>query len=82
MVRCRGVGLIRVVVLCRRIHHRHGRGDQLPCRGGIGLAAGRGEQPRVTDAMEPLRQNVNRKRLMNPSGLSVIVRYRACPLRR
>jgi hypothetical protein len=36
----------------------------------------------MTDAMNPLGRTWSRKRLMNSSALSVIVRYRACPLRR
>jgi hypothetical protein len=51
----------RVVVLCRRIRHCHWRGDQFSGARDVGLAGGAGEQPVVTDAMEPFWQYVEEK---------------------
>ena len=59
-----------------------GRGDQFPGARDVGLAAGAGEQPVVADAMEPLWQDVEQEAPDELVGASVIVRYRACPLRR
>jgi hypothetical protein len=77
----RDVG-IGCVARLRRIDGRP-RGDhQLPGARDVGFAARAGEQPVVADAMKPFGRTWSRKRLMNSSALSVIVRYRACPLRR
>src|SRR3954452_13929837 len=70
------------VVHCRRIDRRHWSCHQLSGARDVGLAAGAGQQPVMPDAMKLLGQDTwSRKRLMNSSALSVIVRYRACPLR-
>src|SRR4051812_43449740 len=60
---CRGAGgligvvVLGVVVLGRRIwRQRHG--NQLPGARDVGLAAGAGEQPVVSDAVKPLGQDV------------------------
>jgi hypothetical protein len=59
---CRDAGgRVRVVALCRWIHHRHGRGDQFPGARDIGLAGGAGEEAVMTDAVEPLRQDVEQE---------------------
>ncbi len=54
-------GRVRVVGLCRRIHHRHGLSDQFSGVRDIGLAAGAGEEAVVADAMEPLWQDVEQE---------------------
>jgi len=64
------------VGLCRRIHHRHGRGDQFPGARDIGLAGGAGEEAVVTDAVEPLRQDVEQEA---PDELVGGERHRAKP---
>jgi len=59
---CCGAGVqVRVVVLCRRIHYCHWRGDQFSGARDVRLAGGAGEQPLVTDAMEPFWQDVEEK---------------------
>jgi hypothetical protein len=84
MVFCGGAGggRVRVVVLYRRIGHRRGHGDQFSGARDIGLAGGAGEQPVVSDAVEPLGQDVEQEAPMNSSGARVMVRNRAWPLRR
>jgi hypothetical protein len=68
MMVCRGAGCrIRVVMLYRRIHRRHGQAIGSLARD-VGFAVGAGEQPVVTDAVEPLGRTWSRKRLMNSSG--------------
>ena len=57
---CRAVGG-RGVVLCRRIGHRRGYGDQFSGTRDIGLAGGAGEQPVVTDTVEALWQDVEQE---------------------
>ena len=82
MVR-RGAGVpIGGVVLAGGSIDGIGRGDQLPGARDIGLAAGAGEQPVVADAVKPLGQDVEQEAPDELVGASVIVRYRACPLRR
>src|SRR5580704_60480 len=77
----RGVPIGRVA-RCRRIDLRHWGGHQLLGARDVGLAAGARQQPVVADAMNPFGRTCSRKRLMNSSALSVIVQYRAGPLRR
>src|SRR3954452_16147930 len=73
---CRGAGgLIGVVVLGRRIwRQRHG--NQLPGARDVGLAAGAGEQPVVSDAVKPLGQDVEQEA---PDELVRRKRHRAIP---
>src|SRR6516164_4384034 len=68
-------------VHCRLINLRRWSSHQLPGARDVGLAAGARQQPVVADAMNPFGRTWSRKRLMNSSAASVIVRYRACPLR-
>ena len=78
----RSAGLVRDHMLRGRVDRRGGRGDQFFGARDIGFACGSGEQSAVTDAMEPLWQNVQQEALMNSFGMSVIVPNRARPLRR
>src|SRR3979409_446972 len=50
-----------IVVPCWRLHRRHRYGDQFPGTRNAGLAGGSGEQPVVTDAVEPLWQDVEQE---------------------
>src|SRR6266481_5872847 len=61
MVCCGAGGWVRLVALHRRIGHRHGHGDQFSGTRDIFLAGGAGEQPVVTDAVEPLWQDVEQE---------------------
>ena len=61
MVCCGAGGWVRLVALHRRIGHRHGHGDQFSGTRDILLAGGAGEQPVVTDAVEPLWQDVEQE---------------------
>jgi len=65
----------------RRLGFWHWGGDQLPGTCDIGLTTGAGQQPVMADAVN-FGRTWSRKHLMNSSALSVIVRYRACPLLR
>src|SRR6202045_1907093 len=58
MVCCGAGGWVRLVACHRRIGHRHGHGDQFSGTRDILLAGGAGEQPVVTDAVEPLWRDV------------------------
>ena len=83
MVLCDAGGdRVCVVMLCRQIDRRQGRGDQFSGARDIGLAGGAGEEAVVTDAVEPLGQDVEQEAPDELVGASVIVRNRACPLRR
>src|SRR4249920_2640408 len=53
-------GRVRVV-LYRRVDLRHWGGHQHPGARDVGLAAGAGEQPVVTDAVEPFWQDVKQE---------------------
>src|SRR6202011_1083461 len=61
MVCCGAGGWVRLVALHRRIGHRHGHCDQFSGTRDILLAGGAGEQPVVTDAVEPLWQEVEQE---------------------
>jgi len=57
----RSAGLVRDHMLRGRVDRRGGRGDQFFGARDIGFACGSGEQSVVTDAMEPLWQNVQQE---------------------
>ena len=54
-------GRVCVVMLYRGIDRRRGHGDQFSGARDIGLAGGAGEQPVVSDAVEPLGQDVEQE---------------------
>src|ERR1700719_4876598 len=54
-------GSASLVVLCWRPPRRHRCGDQFPGTRNAGLAGGGGEQPVVTNAVEPLGQDVEQE---------------------
>ena len=54
-------GQVLVIVLSCRVDRRQGRSDQLFGAREIGFAGGTGEQSVVTDAMEPVWQNVQQE---------------------
>jgi hypothetical protein len=66
---CRDAGCrVRVVMLYRRIHRRHGHGDQFSGARDVGFAGGGSEQPVVADAMSAaLLSTAAQRRLNNPS---------------
>lgn len=59
---CHGTGCqVGIVVLRRRIDHRDRHGDKFSGARDIGLAAGAGEEPVVTDAVEPVGEDVEQE---------------------
>src|SRR5260370_26162099 len=65
-----------LVVLCWRLPRRHRCGDQFPGTRNAGLAGSGGEEAVVTDAMEPLGQDVEQEA---PDELVGSERHRAIP---